>query len=250
MTVPLVSIIIPVYNSARYLNDTLNSVLNQQFKDWELIIVDDRSTDNSVEIMKRFSELDDRIFVIEHKKNSGVSEARNSGIKISKGKYITFLDSDDIWDDEKLAVQLIFMIEHNCVLSHTAYRKIDEEGKILNPSIPVSKSVSYRGLLKHNEIGLSTSMYYAATLGKRYFGNIGRTDFIYWLNILKSQQVSLGIDKPLVSYRIHKNSLSYNKLKSALKTWQVYRSAEKLPLLSSIYYFACYAVNAGLKYLK
>jgi len=246
----LISIISPVYNSEKFITETINSVINQTYQNWELILVDDGSKDNSVEVVEVFLKQDVRIKLISHTSNLGVAEARNTGVKMAKGNYISFLDSDDVWDRDKLDYQVNFMIENKCHLCHTAYRKIDEKGNVLVSIIPVSKSVNYYSLLKHNEIGLSTSMYNADILGKRYFTKIGWEDFALWLDILKDTKVSLGINKPLVSYRIHQNSSSYNKFYSAQKTWKVYRHIEKLPLINSMYYFIFYAVNSSIKYLR
>jgi len=248
----LISIVTPVFNSGDFIELTIQSVLNQTYKNWELILIDDGSSDRSREIIQSIirESQNDKIIFIEHPKNLGVAEARNSGTKIAKGDYIAFLDSDDLWDSDKLESQLTFMIEKSCLLSHTAYRKINETGEVIVDLVPVSESVTYNKLLKHNEIGLSTSMYNAKILGKRYFGKIGWEDFSLWLSILKDTNISLGIPRSLVSYRVHQNSSSYNKLKSASKTWKVYRDVERFSFLKSIFYFSFYAVNASIKYLK
>lgn len=246
----LISIICPVYNASHFVTETIHSVMNQSYINWELILVDDGSTDESVNVIKEVTKEDKRIILVCHAQNRGMAEARNSGTRVAKGNYISFIDSDDLWDSAKLEIQLQHMLKNNCLLSHTAYRKIDEAGNTLVKLIPVSSSVSYKSLLKHNEIGLSTSMYNVDVLGKRFVSTIGWADFSLWLDILKDTPVSCGIKQPLMSYRIHQNSSSYNKFKSAQKTWEVYRHIEKLPLINSMYYFIFYAVNSSIKYLR
>lgn len=250
MNKSLISIITPVFNSDKFVSETIKSIIDQTYPHWELILIDDGSNDNSVELIKSLIKKDTRIRLILHSQNLGVAKARNTGIELAKGSYIAFIDSDDIWDKNKLGYQLKFMIKNNCPLCHTAYRKIDEFGNILAHIVPVSKSVTYYTLLKHNEIGLSTAMYNVDILGKRYFTAVGWEDFSLWLNILKDTKVSLGILQPLVSYRIHQESSSYNKLKSAKKTWKVYRHVEQFSLIKSTFYFTFYAINSSIKYLK
>lgn len=247
---PLVSIIVPVHNSASFLDETILSVIRQTYTNWELIIIDDFSIDSSLKIAHKFVAQDNRVKLISLRKNEGVSYARNEGIKKSKGSYIAFLDSDDIWDKSKLSTQMQFMMDTKCCLSHTAYRKVDKKGDIIANHIPVSKSVNYHQLLKHNQIGTSTSMYNVEILGKRLLGNIGRTDFTLWLSILRENRVSLGIDIPLVSYRVHNNSISHNKIRSIRKTWDVYRKVENMDLLRSLYFYICNLINSSLKYLR
>jgi len=252
MSESLISIITPVYNSDKFIVETIKSIINQSYRNWELILIDDGSSDYSVDIIQALirKEQDARIQLILHSRNSGVATARNTGIKLAKGEYIAFIDSDDIWDIDKLDYQLNFMIKHNCTICHTAYRKIDIHGKLLVAIVPVSNFVDYHTLLKHNEMGLSTVMYNAQVLGKREFTTTGWEDFSLWLSILKDTRGSFGIKKPLVSYRIHRSSSSHNKLKSAKKTWDVYRQVEQFSFVKSVFYFSCYAVSASIKYVK
>lgn len=246
----LVSIITPVYNATKFIGETILSVLNQSYQNWELILVNDCSKDDSLAIINSYAEKDKRVIVINHIQNMGVAAARNTGTKIAKGKYISFLDSDDCWDEGKLLQQVTFMDANELVLSHTAYRKINELGKVINPHIKVNKHIGYNGLLKHNEIGLLTSMYNVNLLGKLYFKKIGHEDFAFWLQILKKGYMSYGINDVLASYRVHGHSLSSNKIKSASYSWNIYRNVEKLSLMSSLYYFTAYAINSSLKFLR
>jgi len=182
--------------------------------------------------------------------NQGIAAARNVGVKLASGNFISFLDSDDIWDSRKLQRQLSFMEENNYFFSHTAYRKIDRTGHIISKIISVSNYVDYNSLLKHNEIGCLTAMYNVDVLGKYYFKNIGHEDFACWLQILKNNRQSYGLNEPLAFYRVHSNTVSSNKLKVVKYTWHIYRTFEKLSIFKSGYYFVHYVINSFIKYLR
>jgi teichuronic acid biosynthesis glycosyltransferase TuaG len=248
---PLVSIITPLYNSGRFIDATINSVISQSYTNWELIIVDDCSTDNSYQIVKQRAETESKIKLYKLNENSGhPSIVRNYAIEKSKGDFIAFLDSDDLWDELKLEKQVNFMVENNFCFSHTAYRKINSEGVVISKRINVSSKVSYKQLLKHNEIGCLTAMYNAQIVGKHLFPNIGHEDFAAWLKILKAGYLSHGLNTVLASYRVHSNTVSSNKIKAATYTWHIFRKQEKLSIFSSLYHFSFYIVNALWKYLK
>lgn len=247
----LVSIIMPCYNAAELIGESIQSVMDQTFSDWELIIIDDQSTDSSLDVVSPFAERDQRIRLIRLPVNQGVAAARNEGIRRAQGKYITFLDSDDLWDVTKLERQVKFLQENDYDICHAAYRRIDFSGQVLSPHIPVSEQgVSYRSLLKHNEIGCLTMLYDAEKIGKYYFKNIGHEDFACWLEILKPGRISYGINTVLASYRIHSNTLSSNKITAARYTWHIFRYTEGLGLVQSIYYFFHYAINSSLKHFR
>ncbi len=245
----LVSIITPLYNSVAYLPDMIESVLSQTYYNWELLIVDDASSDNSVEIVESYSKTDDRIKLICFEKNSGAAISRNKAIEEAKGRYIAFLDSDDLWSAEKLEKQIIFMKDHDVALSYTSYYSIDEvRGKVIG-EVPIPRKVNYHELLKQNIIGCLTAMYDVGKLGKVYMPNIRkRQDFALWLKILKQVPYAYGINEPLAYYRIRQNSISNNKLKASLYNWKMYRDIEKLPLHKAIYYFGWYTYKSILKY--
>jgi len=246
----LVSIITPVYNSAKHLETTIKSVLAQTYKNWELILIDDGSNDDSLTLIESYIVTDSRIRLICHPKNLGVAAARNSGTKMADGRFIAFLDSDDSWDDEKLTVQVNFMQKNNCAISYTAYRKIDTDGEILVRKIDIPEKVNYNSLLRHNVIAFLTSIYDVKIIGKRYFEKIGHEDFAFWLEILKDNHLGFGINQVLASYRIHNSSLSNNKLRSAKYTWNIYRQNQKLSFFRSLYYFSNYIVSSSIKYIK
>ncbi|MES2111597.1 MAG: glycosyltransferase family 2 protein [Bacteroidota bacterium] len=246
----LVSIITPSYNSSKHIAATIESILDQSYTDWEHIIIDDASADDSLEIVKQYSAKDARIKYIGLSENRGVANARNQGLKFATGKFITFLDSDDLWDSSKLEKQINFMLKNNFRFTHTAYRKINSEGAVVANKIGVSPVVNYNKLLKHNEIGCLTVMCDAEVIGKHSFSKIGHEDFALWLKILKDGHLSHGLDEVLASYRVHGNTLSSNKLKSSTFTWNILRNEEKLPLHRAVYNFLFYATNSMWKYLK
>lgn len=265
----LVSIITPSYNSSKYISQTIESVLAQTYQDWEMIIVDDKSIDNSVEIIKKYLSQDNRIKLHILENNSGASIARNTAIDFAQGRFIAFLDSDDLWLPQKLEKQIPFMIRNNFALSYTAYKKIDEHGNEGNRIINVPLFATYNSLLNTNYIGCLTGIYDVILCGKQYmpiinkrqdYGlwlnilkQLGHEDYGFWLNILRSTRTkyySGGINEPLALYRVHKNSLSSNKIKSAFYHWLVLRKIEKLPFFKSLYHFMQYFYHGLLKYKK
>ena len=243
----LVSIITPMYNSGKFIKDTIDSVLSQTYKEWEMIIVDDCSTDISPEIVKSYVDTESRIKYIRTDKNSGVSNARNIALKNANGQYIAFLDSDDIWDKEKLEKQINFMKEKDCAISFTSYELIDEENKRLDKIVRVVPSIDYKTLLKGNILGCLTVIIDKSKLDFEIkMSGVRHEDYVLWLSILKRGYIAYGIDDVLAQYRKSLTSLSGNKLKSAMWTWNIYRNIEKIPLYKSIYYFINYGIN-GIK---
>lgn len=245
----LVSIITPSYNSLDFVSMTIDSVLNQTYQNWEMIIVDDVSSDNSCETIEAYSKKDSRIKLIRLEINSGPAIARNRALKEAKGRYMAFLDSDDLWHPDKLSKQISFMKEKGIALSYTGYYRIEEESEETIDQIPVPNKVDYSELLKQNIIGCLTAMYDTQKLGKVYMPTIlKRQDFALWLNILKKIPYAYGIDEPLAYYRVRKTSVSSNKLIASKYNWKLYREIEKLPLYKAIYYFGWYTYKSILKY--
>ena len=243
----LVSIITPSYNSEKYISQTIESVLNQTYKDWEMIIVDDCSSDNSRKIIEKYCQKDQRIKCITLKENVGASKARNKATEEANGDYIAFLDSDDLWLPDKLKKQMQLMEEENIVLSYASYYAINKDGRVIK-TFRAKDKVSYSDMLKTSTMGTLTTVYNVKKLGKFYFENIGHEDYVMKLQILKQIPFAKGIDEPLAKYRIHSQSLSSNKLHTALWQWHIYREVEKLSLLKSMYYFIHYAYNGVFKY--
>lgn len=243
----LVSIITPTYNSGNYLTETIESVLKQTCIDWELLIVDDCSVDNSKEIAKRYSLDDCRIKTIQLKQNSGAAIARNRAIEIARGRFIAFLDSDDMWLPHKLETQIKFMQENDVALCYSAYEKLYEDGSSAG-TINVPDKVSYKDLLKVCSIGCLTAIYDNEKVGKVYMPLIRkRQDLGLWLRILKQVPYAYGINEVLAQYQLRDDSISANKKVAAQYTWRLYRDIEKLSYLQSIYYFSHYAVNGVLR---
>ncbi|MCK4293064.1 MAG: glycosyltransferase family 2 protein [Planctomycetes bacterium] len=237
-----VSVITPAFNSAPFIKDTIESVRAQTYKNWEMIVVDDASKDSTCQIIEQWARKDERISLLRLSQNKGPAESRNSGIKAAKGRYIAFLDSDDIWLPDKLSLQIKFMQKHKCALSYTAYRKIDKDGNPISNTIKVPEIVTYKKLLSSNFIACLTAMYDSKILGKVYMPDIlKRQDYCLWLKILKMGYEAYGLNECLSLYRVRSNSVSRNKIKAASYQWEIYRELEKLPLRKSISCFVKYA---------
>ncbi|MDR0880542.1 MAG: glycosyltransferase [Clostridioides sp.] len=243
----LVSIITPMYNAERYIEATIDSVLNQTYQDWEMLIVDDCSTDNSSTIVKSYMQRDDRIRYIRTESNKGVSNARNIALKNATGRYIAFLDSDDRWEAEKLAKQVKFMLDKDAAITFTAYELMDENSKKLGKEIRIPDKVWYSKLLKGNVMGCLTVVIDKSKLDFEIeMSGVPHEDYVLWLSVLKKGYMAYGIDEVLAVYRKSSTSLSGNKLKAARWTWNIYRKIEKIPLYKAVYYFINYGIN-GIK---
>lgn len=252
----MVSIITPMYKGAAFVGETIRSVLAQSYKNWEMIIVDDCSPDDGAGIkeVEKYSGKDDRIKLIASKVNKGSSGARNIALKEAKGRYIAFLDSDDIWHPDFLEKQLKFMSEKNAPLVFSSYRRIDENTKeeLLKPFI-VPDKVSYKSILRTCPIFPSTAIYDTEIVPKFYFNEVlgsMRDDYVYWLTMLKSISAGYGNKEVLVDYRMRKTSVTSNKRNVIRPQWNVLRKVEKINLPMSIYYISCWAVISFLKYIK
>lgn len=245
----LVSIITPCYNNAAFIAQTIDSVFAQTYPYWEMIIVDDGSNDNSKQIIDDYAAQDKRLKIIKLAKNTGTAQARNKAIKIAKGRYIAFLDADDLWISHKLKQQLKFMDVHNLGFTYASYQLIDANNNILGV-YKTPPNINYYDLLKGSVIGCSSAIYDTQILGKVYFPINEIEDYVLWLRILKTIKTAKGIQKPLAIYRINPQSRSANKLKAAIGQWQIYRQNERLNLLKSWYYFVHYAYNGWKKYKK
>jgi len=241
------SIITPSYNSSGFISNTIGSVIDQAVSNWELIIVDDCSTDNSVEVIQGFVDKDPRIKLIQLTENSGAAVARNKGIEAAKGRYIAFLDSDDAWSPDKLEKQLAFMQANDYPFTFAAYDKVDEAGKVFG-HVGVPDKVTYSDLLKSCSIGCLTAMYDTEFFGKVYMPLIRkRQDLGLWLKLLKKTKYAYGLNETLGFYKVRKDSISANKKIAALFTWRLYRDIEKLSLPKASYYFSHYAVRGLLR---
>lgn len=241
----LVSIIIPVYNASKFLNDTLNTILNQTYTNFEALFVNDCSSDNSADIILNCN--DERVKLINNEKNSGAAVSRNNGIKNAKGRFICFLDSDDLWEANKLEEQVKFMKENNSIFSYTSYEFADENGKPNGKKVYVPESITYKQALKNTTIWTSTVMFDMEKLTKEniYMPDVRRgQDTATWWKVLKIIDHADGLNKVLSYYRRSSNSLSANKIKALKRTWNLYRKVEHLNIVYSLYNFIWYCFNA------
>ena len=244
----LVSIITACYNSENYISETINSVLNQTYQNWELLIVDDCSTDSTRSLIKKFQNTEKRIKLFQLNENSGAAVARNKAIKEAKGAFIAFLDSDDIWLPKKLELQLEFMISNNYNLTHTSYELIDHQGNSLKKTIVPAKILGYKDMLYSNKIGCLTAIYNQSKIGKKYMPLLRkRQDYALWLKILKTGEKAYGLAEVLSQYRNTENSISNNKLNLIKWNWKLLREVENLSFIKSVYYLSC---NIIFKFLK
>ncbi|MGN0517193.1 MAG: glycosyltransferase family 2 protein [Acutalibacteraceae bacterium] len=236
----LVSIITPTYNCGKYISETIESVLAQTYTNWEMIIVDDCSTDNTREVVEGFSANDNRIKYHYLEENKGAAVARTVAMKLAEGEYMAFLDSDDLWMPDKLEKQLAFMKEKNCAFSCTTYRRIDEDGNELSKGIVKTiEKTDYKRLLLDCPVGNSSVMYNVGVMGKFEVPDIRkRNDDALWLKMLKKEQYIWGMpeDDVLMKYRVRKDSLSRNKFKVVKYHWILYRDIEHLSVIQSIFH--------------
>ena len=247
----LVSIITPVYNAEEFISNTIESVVNQTYKNWEMLLIDDCSTDSSAEIIKKIAEGDSRIRYIKLDKNSGAAVTRNMGLENAKGRYIAFLDSDDVWKEEKLQKQMDLMKSKDIGFCFTSYRYMIEDGSPTNKVARAPEKINYNGLLKNTIIGCSTVLVDKKKIGDFRMTNVRRgQDTATWLQLLKRTDYAYGIYEDLVWYRVVDGSLSHNKWKAIKRTWNTYRNVEHLSLPKAMYVFDFYAYNALKKRIK
>lgn len=252
MNESLVSIITSCFNSERFISETIESVLYQTYKNWEMIIVDDCSTDNSIKKIFYYMANDNRIKLFKTKSRSGSPvEPRNIGIRKSKGQYIAFLDSDDLWLPSKLERQIkLFSSNDDVSIVFSNYEKISERG-IRNKRIIIGpSSVSYTQLLKGNCIGCLTAIYDTKKVGIEYFPKVDHEDYALWLTILKKGYKAKNTNTTEAFYRIRNTSLSSKKFIVYKWTWNIYRNFLKLSLFKSIYYYCFYCIKAIIKHIK
>ena len=271
---PLVSIVMPAYNSGRFISESIESVLAQTYVNWELLIIDDISTDNTRTVCAQYIESDRRIKYFELSTKGGAGGARNKGITEASGRYLAFLDSDDIWLPEKLSVQISQMQLFHSVFSYTAYWKMSIDGVRRKKYITVPRTTDYANLLNGCVIGCLTVIIDLQFFGKQHIDEyfirndfaywlkltkrLGHEDYSFWLKLVKfleskpkSTEIPiLGINVPLAVYRLVPGSLSNNKFRAAMYQWQVYRQIEKISFLKSLRHFFLYALKGIIKYLK
>lgn len=236
-TNPLVSIITPSYNASQFIGETIESILAQTYTNWELLITDDASTDNSIEIIEGYARQDFRIKLFRLEKNSGAGVCRNRSIQEARGRFIAFCDSDDCWMPKKLEKQLVFMREKDCALSYTAYLTCDERSEITGIVVGRRKE-TFLSMRLDDGIGCLTAIYDTEKVGKIYMPTLRkRQDWGLWLTILKDCRVAYGMKEPLAIYRIHSASISRNKLSLVRYNLDVYKHVLRFSTLKSYFFF-------------
>lgn len=247
---PLVSVIMPCYNMERYIAETIASVQRQTYPHWELLIVDDASTDHTAELVKKLQNEDDRIRFLVKPKHSGIADTRNQCLSMAQGRFFAFLDADDVWHPNKLERQLAFMTERHIGFSYSSYDCIDDTGKPLGKTVKATGNLNHDAYMHNTIIGCSTVMIDNTIIGEVVVPDFRTSeDTATWLNILKKGFLAYAIDEPLTSYRIRQHSASSNKLKASSDLWKVYRQQEKLPLFKALACFVSYVFHALKKRL-
>lgn len=246
--IPETSIIMPAYNNARFIGDSIHSVLAQTYINWELLIVDDCSKDNTAEIVESFH--DPRIHYQRNAHNMGAAETRNQALKIAKGRYIAFLDSDDLWEPEKLEKQITFMEKNGYAFTFSDYQIMQENGTQTGNILHMPASLNYHQYLRNTAIGCLTVVIDRSKTGEFLMPNIKSShDMALWLVIMKRGFQAYAISECLASYRLVSTSNTAKKYKAAQDVWRVYRNVEHLSFLYSAFCFCGYATHAVLKRL-
>lgn len=244
----LVSIIVPVYNVEKYIKATIDSVLNQTYTNWELILIENGSADNTGEVVKKYlQELsDDRIILHVVEGNVGAAGARNYGMDLSKGRFVTYLDSDDLWMPDKLEKQVAFMKEKKATFSFTGYEFADALGKGTGKVVKVPATICYKEALQNTTIFTSTVMFDTQKIDRNelHMPSVKSEDTALWWRILRNGILAYGLQENLVLYRRVSNSLSSNKVEALRRIWNLYRKEEKLSILFSAYNFCFWAWRA------
>lgn len=240
----LVSIVMPAHNCERFVEEAIRSVATQTYGNWELIVVDDCSTDKTVEIVNKY--VSDRVKLIRMDQNRGAAIARNTGVTEARGEYLAFIDADDLWLPEKLERQVKFMQEKDCEFSFTGYEFADAEGRPNGKVVRVPATITYKQALRNTTIWTSTVMFDMRKLSKKdvEMPNVASEDTATWWKVLKKIECAYGIDEPLAIYRRSNGTLSANKMVAISRIWRLYRKQESLNAFASAVNFAGYAVNA------
>ncbi len=241
---PLVSIVMPAHNAAGFIDDTIHSVLGQSYKNWELIIVDDHSTDKTLEVVGQFK--CEKIKVISLSRNSGAAKARNRGVSIARGRYICFLDADDLWQPSKLTRQVAFMKEKDCAFSFASYVFADAKGRPNGRVVRVPATITYQQALRNTTIWTSTVMFDMQKLFKNdiKMPDVKSEDTATWWRILKKVNKAYGLYDVTAIYRRSGKTLSSNKMVAIKRIWNLYRNYEGLNLVRSSANFMGWAFNA------
>jgi teichuronic acid biosynthesis glycosyltransferase TuaG len=244
---PTVSVITPAYNAAAVVGEAIRSLQNQTFASWEMLVVDDCSTDDTAAVIAAFANNDERIRLLRSAQNAGPANARNVAMTAARGRYMAFLDSDDLWLPEKLQLQLAFMAEKDAALSYTAYRRFREDPQRAGPLVAARPEFDYRALLKNPGMACLTVMVDRERTGPFTMPSVRHEDYALWLSLLRGGLRSHGLNVDLARYRISETSVSSNKLRSAKWVWDIYRNSERLRLPHASWCLAHYAIHAVRK---
>lgn len=241
----MVSIITPTHNSSRHLAGTIESVLAQTYSDWEMIIADDASTDPTRSIVHRYSAEDDRIRLVVLPEHKGPAEARNAAIDEARGRYIAFLDSDDLWHPQKLEKQMRFMEQHGHAFTFTSYQRIRGRQAQKMNVVPAPRQINYRAYLRNTVIGTLTVVIDRHQTGPVRMPNIRSShDMALWCKLLKNGFTAYGLQETLAYYRVMAGSHTGRKIRAAKDVWKVYRDIEKIRFVPSLFNFVFYGFNA------
>ena len=245
----LVSVIMPIYNAERYLAPTLDSVFAQDYQDIALVLVDDCSKDNSAAIISEYQKKHGKIVYFLQERNMGAGAARNKALELAKGQYVAFLDSDDVWKNDKISRQIELMKKTKAPFSYTAIEMMDENGRIIKEKRKIKESCDYKYLLHNTIIATSSVVIDRTVLGDfRMPLRRGGQDYATWLMLLRGGAAARGINEALVKYRVASGSLSSNKFKSIKQVWEIQTQDEKINKISAAFHVLCFGFNAFKKY--
>ena len=248
---PVVSVIMPAYNAEKYIEEAIKSVLNQTFSELELLVLDDCSTDGTFKLVSGIANKDSRIQLHKNEKNMGVARTRNKGIDLARGKYIAFLDSDDIWHNEKIMKQITLAENSESCIVYSSYALIDEEGNHKNADYIVPEQTDYEAMLCENVIGCSTVLLPKHIADNyRFMVDYYHEDYVYWMQVLRDGYKARGLQEVLVDYRVMNHSRSGNKVKSACKRWHIYRSFLGMSFGKALIVWVKYVLNGLTKFSK
>lgn len=246
----LVSVIMPMHNSERYITEAIESVLAQTYTNWELLVIDDGSTDHSREMVEEYVQKDNRISLLTNENHTGLpGTPRNLGIQHAQGKYIAFLDSDDIWLPEKLAQQIALFKDNRTAVVYSDYEKINEQGIRAARIVSAPRYTDYKRLLSGNVIGNLTGIFDAEKVGKKYYLDIHHEDYAFWLSILRKGYMAKNTNTITALYREHSSSISSKKWRNITWQWNIYRNVEHISYIRSVMYFISYSFKGLYKSL-
>ena len=248
---PLVTVIMTAYQARDYVEQAVRSVMAQTVTDWELIVIDDCSGDDTPEMIRALAGEDRRIRLVCNEENMGVARTRNRGIDLARGSYIALLDSDDVWMPDKLERQLERMEQENGDICYSSYAIVDARGERCKPDYLVPGTVDFKGLLRENVIGCSTVLLNRRVLeNHRFVTDFYHEDYVLWVTLLREGFRAVGCAEPLVHWRFIATSRSFDKRKAAGNRWRIYREYLHMNLASSAAAFAAYGCASVKKYFR